>query len=252
MRKRLIVANWKENKTNDETAEFMMGLKEAMSGKAGAEVVICPSFVSIITASDCARGSGIRVGAQDLSVHDSGAFTGEVSAGMIRDFCNYAIVGHSERRRGFGETDSVINSKAKNAMKNNISPIICVGEGLEERNSGQAESFVLGQVSGCLEGIPKEDAARIVIAYEPVWAISCGDSCHEPATHDDAQNMHAIIRNRLSELYGSELSSQIRIIYGGSVKPVNIRGFLEKEDIDGVLVGSASLDVGSFLSLLGP
>ncbi len=252
MRRRLIIANWKENKTNEETAQFINSLREAIPGECAADIVICPSFVSIITASDCARGSHIRVGAQDVSVHDNGAFTGEVSAWMLKDFCDFVIVGHSERRREFGETDDIVNRKARAVLANGMRPVICIGESMEERKSGRTEEVVLGQVSGCLGGIAGEDAAGVVVAYEPLWAISGGDSGHEPATPDDAQAVHAMIRRRLSELFGGDIAGRMRIVYGGSIRPENFGGFLDKEDIDGVLVGSASLDSATFARLLEP
>lgn len=248
MRTPLIVANWKENKTNQEVADFVYALRLSVSG--GREVVLCPSYVSLITAYDCAKGSAIKIGCQDISGFEAGAYTGEVSPIMIKGFCTYAIIGHSERRKNFHETDESVNLKVRNALKHGIQPIICVGEKLQERKEHRTEQVVRQQLTKALSGVTAEQLSSVAIAYEPVWAISGGDASHEPATPETAEKTHQFIRKTLEQLYNKQVADFIRIIYGGSVKPENMAGFMKEDDIDGALVGNASLPVESFLKII--
>jgi triosephosphate isomerase (TIM) len=248
MRKPLIVANWKENKTNQEAAEFILGLKKVPL--AGRDVVVAPSFLSIITAFDCAKGSDLMIAAQDVSLFDIGAYTGEVSAQMLKGFCTYCIIGHSERRKSFGVTDHVVNEKVFRSLASGIKPIICIGERLKEREMHHTEEVLVGQLHKGLSKVSGDQMVHITIAYEPVWAISGGDAKHEPATPDTAQKTHLFIRKKLAEMYSPAIAERIRIIYGGSVKPDNAMAFMKQPDIDGALVGNASLELSSFIRII--
>jgi triosephosphate isomerase len=248
MRKALYAANWKENKTNEEAAEFVRAL--AALSYSEREIVICPSFVSIISAYDCARGSGIRIGAQDVSNFEAGAYTGEVSASMLAGICEYVIVGHSERRQHFYDNDKIVNDKVHLALKHGLKPIVCLGENLPQHKNHRTFAVVSSQLKHCLQNVPADKMPCIVIAYEPRWAISGGDKNHKPATPYDAELTHGFIRHRIAKLYGEGIAADIRIIYGGSVKPENIACFMEKDDVDGALVGTASLDIESFKAII--
>ncbi len=250
MRTSFIVANWKENKSNHEAAEFIRRLKQIMGDLKGAEVVICPAYVSIITAFDCTRDCNLKIGSQDVSVHEQGAYTGEVSALMLRDFCQYSIIGHSERRKHFQERNEIVNKKVQLAIKYGIRPILCIGEDAEQRKNGLTNELLFEQLQSCLENVGADMVREIVIAYEPVWAISHGDPNHRAATPDDAEKAHEFIRKTLARMYDSQTASMTRIIYGGSAKPENISSLLEKENIDGALVGTASLDPESFAEII--
>jgi triosephosphate isomerase (TIM) len=245
MRKRIFLANWKENKTPEDAAAFIKGLASA-GIPHGMDVVICPPYVCLPAASDAAKGSSISIGCQDVSRFESGAYTGEVSPLMLKGLCSYAIVGHSERRRLFHETDESVNAKVRLCIKHGILPVICVGETLDERKSGKTEDVVARQTEIALEGI---DGVGFVIAYEPVWAISGGVAGTEPATPETAEAVHKAIRRILHGRYGKGAES-VRIVYGGSVKPENIASFMAKPDVSGALVGNASLEVDSFLKIL--
>jgi len=262
MKDLLIVANWKENMDNEGAAAYIKKIKQL--DMRGHEIVICPSHVSIITAYDCVQGSAIKVGAQDISLFQSGAYTGEVSASMLSRFCEYTIVGHSERRRYFSESDGVVNMKLRLALMNSIKPILCIGENQDEKKHNQTEHVLGMQLEKCLQEVTPEVANEITIAYEPIWAISGGDSGHEPATPESAEHVHQFIRHRLIEApkaafvlppiekFGNQIGGSIRLIYGGSVKPENAEGFFAKDSIDGGLVGNASLSVDSFYKIIDP
>ncbi|MEM4268432.1 MAG: triose-phosphate isomerase [Candidatus Woesearchaeota archaeon] len=247
-RHKLIVANWKMHKTNSEVEEFILKIKERLRYTDHRETVICPSFVSIITAYDCAKHSKLAIGAQDMYFEDEGAYTGEISGRMLKDFCRYVIIGHSERREFLGETDKTINLKVKAAIRNGITPILCVGETLEQRKEGKTMETLISQIRADTAGISNKDIKQIVVAYEPLWAISKGDSKHEPATPKQAQKEHNFIRKLLNSTHDGA-GDHIRIIYGGSVKSTNISEFMREPDIDGALVGNASLDIESFLRI---
>ena len=247
MRVPLIAGNWKMYKTVAEAVDLVDGLLAGLGNPSDREIVVCPPFTALHALSPLLRGTEIHLGAQDVYPEVQGAFTGAISPVMLRDLgCQYVIVGHSERRQIFGEGDALINRKLHSAMTHGLRPILCVGETKPERDSGRAESVVVGQLRGCLEGVAASAAADLVVAYEPVWAIGTGDT----ATPADAQSMHAAIRQVLAEILGSEAASSIRLQYGGSVKPDNVDELMAQPDIDGALVGGASLKADSFLRIV--
>ena len=245
----LMAGNWKMNLNHQEALVLVQKLAAALSDKkhdyGKAEVVVLPPFTDIRTVQTCVDGDKlpIRYGAQDVSTQDSGAYTGEISAGMLAKLgCSYVAVGHSERREHHAESDQVVNAKARQAIKSGITPIVCVGEGLEVRKEGRQVEHTLAQVDGSLEGLSGDQVAALVIAYEPVWAIGTG----EVATPDDAQEVCAAIRSRVTEVWGDEAGQSVRVLYGGSVKAANVAGIMAKADVDGCLVGGASLDHEEF------
>ena len=242
----MIVGNWKMNTTVGEAVELAEGIADGVPVGAGVEVVVCPPFVSLVSVQSVLHDNDIDIfsGAQNLHHESSGAYTGEVSADMLIDICRYAIVGHSERRSIFGETDDVVNLKVKAALRAGITPIMCVGENLEERDAGRAESVVASQVRAGLEGV--DLGAGIVVAYEPVWAIGTGRS----ASPEVAQTMMAHIRGTLAAIGGADTASKVPLLYGGSVNAGNIAGYISQPDINGALVGGASLDAGSFVDIV--
>lgn len=245
MRKPIVAANWKMHKTLAEAREYCRRFRELVPRDFPVELVIFPPFTALPAVREELSGTPIRWGAQNAHPEPKGAFTGEVSLPMLLEYgVSYVIVGHSERRHIFGETDEFIAKKTRAVLGAGLSPILCVGERLEERRAGKAQEVVEGQLSAALEGIPPDEAQRIVIAYEPVWAIGTG----VPAHPEDAQEMAAHIRGWLRARYG-ELADSIRIQYGGSVKPENAGEFLKLPDIDGALVGGASLDPDSFFAI---
>lgn len=248
MRRFLIAGNWKMNGGPYDAAELLEGLKELKPEvKDEVDVLVCPPFVSIGMAVNYLYDTEIQVGAQNLYFEDNGAFTGEVSASMIAESgCNYVIIGHSERREYFGETDEFVNKKSKKALEAKLAPIICVGEFLDQRKADEHFDVVEKQVKAALEGISSEDAPDLVIAYEPVWAIGTG----ETASPEQAQEMHAFIRNILKELYDEDSAESIRILYGGSMKPANAKELLGQKDVDGGLIGGASLQADSFAEII--
>lgn len=245
MRKPFIAGNWKMNKTITEAIELVNNLKRELVDIQEADIVVCPVFTALSEVSDLVVDSNIGLGAQNLYWQDSGAFTGEVSAPMLKDAgCQYVIIGHSERRKYFGETDETVNKKIKAALKIGLSPIVCVGETLEEREAGKTIEVVKAQLSGGFEKI--EDLSNITIAYEPVWAIGTGKT----ATPDQAQEVHKFIREWISRKYSAQVAESLRILYGGSVKPSNTKELMNQEDIDGSLVGGASLEAASFVEIV--
>jgi triosephosphate isomerase (TIM) len=247
MRTPLLAGNWKMYKTVAEAAALVEALLAGL-GRDDREVLVCPPFTALApVASLLANDRRIVLGAQDLYPKDEGAFTGAISGKMLADLgCRYVIVGHSERRQIFGDDDALVNAKLKAALGYSLRPILCIGESKPQRDAGQAIEIVLGQVSAGLEGIAAAQLAEIVLAYEPIWAIGTGDT----ATPDDAQEMHAAIRKLLAELYGETTASEIRILYGGSVKPDNVDELMAQPDLDGALVGGASLKAESFLRIV--
>ena len=246
MRKPFIAGNWKMYKTVDQTVEFLRAVKDSLNALEGIDIAFCVPSVSITTASAELAETKIGVGAQNIYFEEEGAYTGEISVAMIAPFCQYVILGHSERRGYFGETDEGVNRKIKIALKHGVTPIVCVGESLEQNQAGETQSFVSGQVEAAFAGISAEDVAKIVIAYEPIWAIGTGLSA-------DAESAGAIIHNAvrqpIADLYGAETAELVRIQYGGSVKPGNIAQYMAHPDIDGALVGGASLQP-SFIQLI--
>lgn len=246
MRKPIIAGNWKMYKTPAETRIFMSQV-EPLIRDAGLDVAICPPFTALETALQQTANTVIRVGAQDVFWEDEGAYTGEVSPTMLKDMgCTYCIVGHSERRQYFGETDETVNKKVKALLKQQLIPIVCVGETLAERQEGKTRDVCLRQTREGLAGISPAEAVKLVIAYEPVWAIGTGKT----ASAADAQEVIAYIRSVLAELFGQSAAEQIRIQYGGSVKPDNIKELMGQPDIDGALVGGASLKAKDFAAIV--
>ncbi|MEW6170978.1 MAG: triose-phosphate isomerase [Candidatus Omnitrophota bacterium] len=247
MRKIIIAGNWKMHKTIGEAIELANNLKRLLNEIDSIDIVICPVYTSLSEVSDVVTNSNIKLGAQDMYWEKQGAFTGEVSGYMIKDTgALYVIIGHSERRIYFNETNQTVNKKVKAALESGLIPIMCVGEKLEEREKGITFDIVKSHVEEGLNGIPKEDAERIIIAYEPVWAIGTGKT----ATSAQAQEVHKYIRSLLVKLYDQDVASKIRIQYGGSVKPENTKELLMQSDIDGALVGGASLDANSFFQIV--
>ena len=247
MRKPIIAGNWKMYKTVDEAFELVNGLKQELKGETAVEIVVCPPFTAISKTADALKGSNIAWGAQDVYWQEEGAFTGEVAPKMLADLgCKFCIIGHSERRIYFNETNQTVNNKVKAALKSGLTPIMCVGERLEERDAGKTFDVVKDHLEGGLSGLSKEDAAKIVIAYEPVWAIGTGRN----ATPEQAQEVHKFIRDLFKKAYGEGVSSVVRIQYGGSVKPDNIKGIMAGPDVDGALVGGASLKVKDFAEIV--
>ena len=243
----ILAGNWKMYKNRSEAADLANALVASVGSYQPAEVVLCPPFTSLETVANAIRGTRIKLGAQNCHFEDQGAFTGEISPLMLKDAgCSYVIVGHSERRQYFGETDEGINKKAQALYKHGLTPIICVGETLQERESNKTSDVVSTQIRGSLKGLPADKVAATVLAYEPVWAIGTGKT----ATKEQAQEVHALIRGLLAELYSKDLADQVRIQYGGSVKPQNVRELMQQADIDGALVGGASLEPDSFASIV--
>lgn len=246
MRTPIIAGNWKMFKTVSETLAFAEAVKSSAVVE-GVETVICAPFTNLPALTEAVKGTGIKVGAQNLHFEDNGAFTGEISGVMLKELgVDYVIIGHSERRQYFGETDEIVNKKVVAAFRNDLTPIVCVGEKLEEREADQTKEVCKVQTEGAFQGLSKEDAAKVVVAYEPIWAIGTGKS----STSADANEVTAYIRTVLADLYDQATADVIRIQYGGSVKPENVTEYLGQSDIDGALVGGASLQPDSFVALV--
>ncbi len=248
----LMAGNWKSNLNHQEAVVLVQKLAWTLEDKkhdaAKSEVVVIPPFTDIRSVQTLVDGDRltIRYGAQDVSEHDGGAYTGEISAAMLAKLgCSYVVVGHSERREYHAESDAVVNTKATKALAAGITPIVCVGEGLEVRQAGDQVPFTLAQVDGSLAGLSAEQVAGLVVAYEPVWAIGTG----EVATPEDAQEVCAAIRGRVAETFSAEAADALRILYGGSVKAANIAAIMAKSDVDGALVGGASLQADEFAAI---
>jgi triosephosphate isomerase len=248
MRKPVIAGNWKMYKLLGEAVGTALALKPLVANANHCEVVIAPVFTALKMVADRLEGSNIKVAAQDCSTAMKfGAQTGEVSAEMLKDVgCSHVIIGHSERRQFYGETDTSVNLKTKAALAAGLTPIVCVGEMLAEREAGSAESVVKSQLVNGLAGLTVADVERIIVAYEPVWAIGTGKT----ATPDQAQEMHGFIRLAVAEIHGKEIADKTRILYGGSVKPDNIGDLMDQPDVDGALVGGASLEAESFARIV--
>ncbi|MCK9245334.1 MAG: triose-phosphate isomerase [Anaerolineaceae bacterium] len=246
-RRPMVAGNWKMNKTLGETAELLKALKPQLENIDSVDLVVCPPFIDLPLTKDILVGSNIKVGAQNMHWEASGAYTGEVSATMLKDLCDYVIIGHSERRAMFGETDETVNKKVMAALNAGLLPIVCVGETLEENEAGQTEAVVDRMVREGLKGLSQEQVGQIVIAYEPVWAIGTGKT----ATPDQANDVHKnVVRPILREMFGEELGNSIRILYGGSVKPGNAAELFGQSDIDGGLIGGASLKAADFAGIV--
>ncbi len=250
MRKVFIAGNWKMNKTLAETKELIAGLNDRIGQISDVDIAVAPTYVNLESAKTALAGSSIKLAAQNCHHLDSGAYTAEISLPMLQEIgCDYVIIGHSERRQYFGETDLGVNEKVRAALAKNVTPIMCIGETLEERESEKTFQVVETQLVNGLKDLTEEivkQGKEIVIAYEPVWAIGTG----KVATPDQAQEVHAFIRKKLTDIFNADVAQGVRIQYGGSVKPDNVEELIKKEDIDGALVGGASLKVDSFSQLI--
>lgn len=250
MRKIIIAGNWKMNMSNEDAVKLSLAVASGLGdlSSRGRIAVMCPPSTALSSVASSISGSkGLYLGAQNMFYEDKGAYTGEVSADMLLSCgCSFCIIGHSERRKYFGETDETVNKKAKKALEKSLTPLICVGETLEERESHRELSVVKKQITGALQGISKEDISKVVIAYEPVWAIGTGKT----ASPEQAQSMHAYIREQIAGLSDASVSQRVSILYGGSMNPANVKGLLECTDIDGGLIGGASLKAEDFLKLV--
>ncbi|MCL2144440.1 MAG: triose-phosphate isomerase [Endomicrobia bacterium] len=246
MRKPLMAGNWKMNKTVGEAVAMVKALKTAVADVTDVEILVCPTYTALYAVYNEIKDSNINLGAQNLFWEAKGAFTGEISPSMVKDAgCSYVIIGHSERRQYFGETDETVNKRTKAAFGAGLIPIVCVGETLEEREKNITFQVVETQVRGGLANLTAEESAAVVIAYEPVWAIGTGKT----ATPQQAQEVHAFIRKIYKEIYG-DAADKVRILYGGSVNPKNVSDLMKQSDIDGGLVGGASLEAESFTQLV--
>jgi triosephosphate isomerase (TIM) len=246
-RKLIIAGNWKMNKTVAEALALVDDLKIELANITEVDIVVCPPFTALCEVAKALRDSNIRLGAQDMSEHNAGAYTGEIAAEMLKEFgVRYVILGHSERRQYHKESDELISKKAQAAHAASLQPIICVGETLAEREAGQTEKVLQTQVRGSLTGLSKDQMVETIIAYEPVWAIGTGKT----ATTAQAQEAHAFIRRLLVKLFDETVARRVRIQYGGSVKPSNARELMSQPDVDGALVGGASLDARSFADIV--
>jgi len=248
MRKPVIAGNWKMHKLVADSVATALELRPLVANANHCEVVIAPVFTALRTVCDRLEGTNVRVAGQDCSTErEHGAHTGEVAADMLKDAgASHVIVGHSERRLYYCETDSMVNRKAQAALAAGLTAIVCVGETLEQREGGTAEHVVRGQVEGCLRDLTASDLDRIIVAYEPVWAIGTGRT----ASPEQAQEMHAFVRRVFAQRYSPEAAERLRILYGGSVKPDNAAGLMRQEDVDGALVGGASLDAKTFAQIV--
>lgn len=247
MRQPIIAGNWKMYKTIPEARQLVTAVLAQLAGANRVEVVFAPPFTALSAVKELLSGSPYKLAAQDLYWQEQGAFTGEISPLMLQDLgCDYVIIGHSERRQYFGETDTTVNSKVKAALAAGITPIICVGESLEQREAGATDSLITQQTKAALAGVAAAAIPELVIAYEPIWAIGTGKSCDTA----EANRVIGLIRQVLTELYGAAAAQQTRLQYGGSVKPENVKDYLGQPEIDGALVGGASLEPDSFLKLV--
>jgi triosephosphate isomerase (TIM) len=247
LRKKIIAANWKMYKTPDEARSFIKAFLPLVEGHKRDEIVICPPSIDIPAVVELAKGSNIKVGAQNVFWEKEGAYTGELSGAMLLDAgCEFVIIGHSERRQYFGETDDTVNRRLEVALEAGLAPICCVGEVIEEREAGITEDVLRRQCSRAFRGMSAKKAAKLSVAYEPVWAIGTGKT----ATPEIAQDAHRLIRAEAASAFGDEFANKLRILYGGSVKPDNAHVLMSQSDIDGALVGGASLKPDSFAQIV--
>jgi len=248
-RKIFIAGNWKMNTTIDEAVELAKAVVEECKGRGDVEVAVCPPYISLSAVAQAIKGSGIKLGAQDVHWEASGAYTGKISVDMLKSVgCEYVIIGHSEQRQYFGETDESVNKKVKAVLAGGLKPIICVGELLAERENGLTEKVVEKQVVGAYKDLSKEDALKTIIAYEPVWAIGTGKT----ATPEQADDVHLFVRKVLEKLYDKDLAQKLVIQYGGSMNPKNAKELLAKVNVDGGLIGGASLKPDQFKGVVIP
>ena len=248
---KLIAANWKMNKTADEAVSFIREFQELVKGEENVEMAICPPFTILKAVSEQLKESNIKLGAQNMHFEDSGAYTGEISPLMLKEIaCKFVIVGHSERREIFKEDDFLINKKVIAALNHSLSPILCIGENLEQRKNGKTNEVLKHQLKNCLKDINKSRIMQVNIAYEPIWAISKGNPNHKAATNEDAEEGHKFVRDVIANMFGENTAKNIRIIYGGSMKPENAKELLAMPNINGGLVGNASLNAKSFADIV--
>ncbi len=249
MRTPIVAGNWKMNKTIAEARELVNAMRGELSRLAAdgkVEIVLCPPFIAVPEVSALVKGTPIRTGAQNLFWEAKGAFTGEIAPNMLNEVCDYVIIGHSERRQFFGETDETVNKKIKAALAHHLKPIVCVGENLTQYEAGETQAFVGGQVRAAFKDLAREDAAGIVIAYEPIWAIGTGKAASGPGANSI---IGLTIRGALAEMYGEATAQAVRVQYGGSVNAKNVAEFFAQPDIDGALVGGASLVAADFITI---
>jgi len=247
MRRPIIAGNWKMHKTIDEAVALVHAMRPSLDEIESVESVVCPPFVALSAVADALKGSRVKVGAQNMHWAEKGAYTGEIAPPMLAGLCQYVILGHSERRSYFGETDEGVNKKAKAALAHGLIPIICVGETEAQYDAGETDAVVRRQVTAALDGLTAEQVRSLVIAYEPVWAIGTGKA----ATGVDANRVIGrIVRGTIAELYDEETAQTVRVQYGGSTNPANIAEFMQQSDIDGALVGGASLKADSFVEMV--
>ena len=247
MRRPIIAGNWKMNENIAESVELVSQLRELVSGVREVEIVVAPPYTALGSVADAIKGSNIFLSAQNIFWEESGAFTGEVAPLMLKDIgCQYAIVGHSERRQYFGETSETVNKRLKAALKVSLTPIVCIGEVLEEREAEKTLDVIEQQLKEGLNGLSADEMEKVVIAYEPVWAIGTGKT----ATPDQAQEVHRFIRKLMTQIFSEKVAEGTRILYGGSVKPDNVDQLMSQKDIDGALVGGASLKADSFARII--
>jgi len=247
MRTPIIAGNWKMHKTIDEAVSLVKEMRQGLNEVQGVERVLCPPFVALAAVAELLKPTTIKLGAQNMHWEDQGAYTGEISPLMLKGLCQYVILGHSERRGYFGETDEAVNRKIKAAFAHGLTPIVCVGESLEQHEAGQTEEWVSGQVSAALEGLSAEQVKSMIIAYEPIWAIGTGKA----ATGAGANAVIGLtIRGTIADLYDETTAQAVRVQYGGSVKPTNIAEFMIQPEIDGALVGGASLRAADFVEIV--
>jgi triosephosphate isomerase len=246
-RRPIVAGNWKMNKTSDEAAALARGVVDAVKGVDGVDMVVCPTFTSLESVAGVVKDTPVKLGAQNVYWEAEGAFTGEISTAMLLTCgCSHVILGHSERRQYFGETDATVNRRVNAALEAALSPIVCVGETLQERESGVTDDVIRTQVTGSLDGFSGEDVVQLVLAYEPVWAIGTGLT----ATPEQAEDVHALIRSVLADGWGQDVSEAVRIQYGGSVKADNAAVLFSQPNIDGGLIGGAALDAESFAAVV--
>ncbi|MBL7162741.1 MAG: triose-phosphate isomerase [Anaerolineales bacterium] len=246
MRRKFVAGNWKMNKTISEARQLITELLLTLKSLDGIDRAVCPPSMALPMAARLLEGTGVGLGAQNMYWEESGAYTGELAPNMVAELCGYVLIGHSERRGYFGETDETVNLKVKAALAHGLTPIVCMGESLEENQAGKTAEVISRQVRGGLAGLTPEEGAKLVIAYEPIWAIGTGLA----ATAEDANAIHCdVVRPALAEIFGEQVAQGIQIQYGGSVKPDNADGFFAQSDIDGALVGGASLKAESFAAI---
>jgi len=246
-RRILIAGNWKMNKTATEAAALVTEIKRDVFDVDNVDILVCPPFTALAVVGDVVRDSNVSLGAQNMYFEDKGAYTGEVSTAMLKDCgCTHVIIGHSERRTIFNESDETINKKVKKALEAGLIPVLCIGEKLEEREANKTFEVITNQLEGDLADIDSDNIKKIIIAYEPVWAIGTGKT----ATSEQAQEAHAFIRNLIKEKYDSVVADGIIILYGGSMKPANVEELVSQPDVDGGLIGGASLEAASFVELV--